>query len=103
MTDLSILQEYANKIAIERGHGDNTPEEICFRLAFEVNELIEAILVRRGIIKVHAGAKVGVVRHEFGDAFNMLCRAANMEEEDLESSFIEKVKMDEGKKYVKVI
>jgi NTP pyrophosphatase (non-canonical NTP hydrolase) len=97
--ELHDLQKHASIIAKERGHSNNTREELLFRLAFETNEVIEAVLVKHGLIKVHEGAKVGKVSHELGDMLQMILRVSEMEGIDLEAAYLEKMELDKTKVY----
>jgi NTP pyrophosphatase (non-canonical NTP hydrolase) len=100
--DLQTLQSQVNEIEIKRGHRIGTSIQKCLLLGEEYGELCKAIREKEKM-SIHTKTERYSVEDELADCLFLIVGIANRYGIDLEEAFMEKMRKDDEKKYVKVI
>jgi NTP pyrophosphatase (non-canonical NTP hydrolase) len=86
---LAVLQEYIEKMVVERGFKGQSVLHECLLLTEEVGELCKSIR-KQEQLGIDAKSKVGTIGEELSDILIIMLAVANRYDIDLEQAFRDK-------------
>lgn len=95
------LQRYYRRVAITRGFDKETPAHVLILLVEEVGELAKALRTRIGVSVQEDDTSRKSVRLELADCFIYLLHMANQTDNDLYAAFLEKERLNAGKRWIR--